>query len=32
MLTANSKFIPSPAFPFGNHEFVIYVSESISIL
>ena len=32
LLIPNSKFIPPPHFPFGNHQFVLYVCESISVL
>ena len=32
MLIPNPSSIPSPAFPFGNHKFVFYVCESISVL
>ena len=32
LLIPNSKLIPLPAFPFGNHKFVFYVCESVSVL
>ena len=35
MLIPNSYFIPYPPFPhfpMGNHEFMLYVCESLSIL
>ena len=32
LLIWNSYFIPSLPFPFGNHKFVFYVCEFISVL
>ena len=33
LLTPNSQYVfPSPPFPFGNHKFIFYVSESLSVL
>ena len=32
MLIVNCSFIPPPAFHFGNHKFVFYVCESVSVL
>ena len=32
MSTSISQFIPLPPFPAGNHKFVFYICDSISVL
>ena len=32
LLIPDSKLIPLPTFPFGNHKFVFCVFESVSVL